>query len=133
MEKQKYKIGDKVEAKITSIAPFGAFADILSGGSGLIHISEIDNKFIKNIADYLPVGSIHTLMITNVLDKPDTYALSLKRINGRKRQVLQKAQKPLSRKEYNKSVLENYPFDELKNSLDGFIDRELKRVEKGGN
>lgn len=134
--KNNHAINDKVKVTITSIAPFGAFADLEDGGSGLIHISEIDNKFIKNIADYLPIGSQHEVIITKILDKPNTYALSLKKavsvINKRKRQQLFTKIKPLSRKQQNKQMLDSYSYKPLQDIIESSTQNEYIRL-LGGN
>ncbi len=134
--KNNHTINDKVKVTITSIAPFGAFADLEDGGSGLIHISEIDNKFIKNIADYLPIGSQHEVIITKILDKPNTYALSLKKavsvINKRKRQQLFTKIKPLSRKQQNKQMLDSYSYKPLQDIIESSTQNEYIRL-LGGN
>ena len=38
---EKYKVGDVVSVRIVSMMPFGAFAEIIPGTDGLIHISQI--------------------------------------------------------------------------------------------
>lgn len=131
--KNVHPINSRVNVKITSIAPFGAFGDIEGGGSGLIHISEIDNKFIKNIEDYLQVGTTHEVIITKALEKPNTYALSLKRANQqnqvkRKRQSLSTKVKPLNRKQQNKQMLELYPFKPLEDMITSSIEQEYIRL-----
>ena len=51
-----YKIGDVVKATIVSITPFGAFASIIDGVDGLIHISQIANQRVENVKDVLSIG-----------------------------------------------------------------------------
>jgi predicted RNA-binding protein with RPS1 domain len=121
--------GDRVTVIITSIVPFGAFADLTDGGSGLIHISEIDEKFIKNIADYLPVGSIHEVLVTGLGKKPFTYALSLKRISKRKRQTQVNSVKPKNRRAHNREVIDSYAFSSLKEKLPQMIADEKQRFD----
>ena len=41
------EVGAVVEGKVTGIVPFGAFVDIGEGKSGLVHISEISDVFVK--------------------------------------------------------------------------------------
>lgn len=53
---EKYNIGDVVNAKIVSFTAYGAFAEIMAGVDGLIHISQIANKRVEKIADVLKVG-----------------------------------------------------------------------------
>ena len=52
----KYSVGDEVTAKIVSMTTFGAFAQIIPGVDGLIHISQIANKKIDKVSDVLSVG-----------------------------------------------------------------------------
>ena len=49
------KIGDKLEGTITGIQPYGAFVELESGVTGLIHISEIRSGYVSNI----PVSYTH--------------------------------------------------------------------------
>lgn len=53
---QVLKVGDTVEAEIVRIADFGAFVKISNGKKGLIHISQISDSYVKNVADHLRVG-----------------------------------------------------------------------------
>ena len=50
------KEGEIFTGKVVKILDFGAIVELLPGVTGLLHISEIDNKRIKNIADYFGVG-----------------------------------------------------------------------------
>ncbi len=54
--KRDYQKGDIVTAKVVSVTKFGAFAEILPGVDGLIHISQIDNKRIDKIEDVLSIN-----------------------------------------------------------------------------
>ncbi len=63
---EKYNEGDVVEAKVAGLTPFGAFAEIIPGIDGLIHISQISNKKIAKPADELTVGQTVTAMITAI-------------------------------------------------------------------
>lgn len=54
--KANYKEGDVVKVTIVSITSFGAFARIIDGIDGLIHISQIADKKVENVRDVLSVG-----------------------------------------------------------------------------
>lgn len=54
--KANYNVGDVVKATIVSITTFGAFAQIIDGVDGLIHISQIADKKVENVKDILSVG-----------------------------------------------------------------------------
>ena len=47
--KANYKVGDEIDATIVSITPFGAFAQIIDGVDGLIHISQLADKRVENV------------------------------------------------------------------------------------
>lgn len=65
-----YSVGDVVKATVVSTTPFGAFAKIIDGVDGLIHISQIADKRVDNVNDVLSVGQEVDVKITEVdLDK----------------------------------------------------------------
>ncbi len=49
-------LGDIIEAEITRITDFGAFVKINGRSSGLIHISQISDSFVKDVNKYLKIG-----------------------------------------------------------------------------
>lgn len=49
-------VSDIVVGKVTAIMPFGAFVQLGDGSSGLVHISEISEEFVKNVGDLLHAG-----------------------------------------------------------------------------
>lgn len=62
--KNGYEVGQTVDAKIVSITSFGAFAQIIPGIDGLIHISQIADQRVNNVADFLTVGETVQAKIT---------------------------------------------------------------------
>ncbi|MBQ8525321.1 MAG: S1 RNA-binding domain-containing protein [Clostridia bacterium] len=48
--------GKILKGKISGITNFGAFVDIEGGATGLVHISEISNEYVKDIHDHVKVG-----------------------------------------------------------------------------
>ncbi len=60
-----YSVGQTVEVKIVSITGFGAFAQIIPGIDGLIHISQIANQRVANVSDFLSVGDVVNAKITD--------------------------------------------------------------------
>jgi 4-hydroxy-3-methylbut-2-enyl diphosphate reductase len=64
--KAKYNVGDVVKATIVSITSFGAFAQIIDGVDGLIHISQIADKKVENVKDILSVGDVVDVKIIDI-------------------------------------------------------------------
>ena len=58
--------GEVFKGRITRIMNFGAFAEILPGQEGLIHISEISERRIEKIEDVLKVGQIVTVKVKEI-------------------------------------------------------------------
>ncbi len=56
--KNDFPVGTITDVKIVGIAPFGAFANIIPGVDGLIHISQISNEHVNKVEDVLKVGDV---------------------------------------------------------------------------
>ena len=63
---EKYSEGDVVDVKIVSLTPFGAFAEVIPGIDGLIHISQIADHKLAKPADELSVGEVVKAKITAI-------------------------------------------------------------------
>ncbi len=64
--KAQYPIGTVVEAKVVGMTAFGAFAQIIPGVDGLIHISQIADHRVEKPQDELQIGQVVTAKITAV-------------------------------------------------------------------
>lgn len=64
--KNSYKVGDVIDAKIVSITPFGAFAQIIDGVDGLIHISQLADKHVQNVKDIVAIGDVVKVKIIDI-------------------------------------------------------------------
>ena len=73
-----YTIGDVCDAKIVKLMTFGAFAEILPGVDGLIHISQIADKRIGKPEDVLSEGQEVQVKITDVDAENKRISLSIR-------------------------------------------------------
>ena len=73
-----YGVGQVITVKIVSITSFGAFAQIIEGIDGLIHISQIANQRVDNVADILSVGQEVEVKITEIDDENKRISLSMR-------------------------------------------------------
>ena len=73
-----YQVGDVVDAKIVKLMTFGAFAEILPGVDGLIHISQIADKRIGKPEDVLAEGQEVQVKITEVDAENKRISLSIR-------------------------------------------------------
>jgi len=75
-----YSIGDVVNVEIVSLTPFGAFAQIMPGVDGLIHISQVARERVANVASVLSVGEKVDAKITDIDEEKGRISLSIKEL-----------------------------------------------------
>ncbi len=73
-----YKVDDVAEVKIVKLMTFGAFAEVVPGVDGLIHISQIADKRIEKPADVLSEGEVVQAKITAVDEEKKKISLSIR-------------------------------------------------------
>jgi S1 RNA binding domain protein len=72
------EVGAKLEGKVTGITNFGAFIELQGGITGLVHISEIADSYVKDVKDHLKVEDIVTVKVLHV-DAGGKIGLSIKK------------------------------------------------------
>ncbi|GEL07002.1 S1 domain-containing RNA-binding protein [Salisediminibacterium halotolerans] len=70
--------GSKYDGKVTGITHFGAFVELPGGKTGLVHISEVADSYVKDIKDHLSVGDTVTVKVVKIQDD-GKIALSIKK------------------------------------------------------
>lgn len=83
MSKEKYEKGNIVTGCVTGIEKYGIFVSLDNYYSGLIHISEISESFVRNINDYVNIGETINVKILDVNDNDFHLKLSIKNIDYR--------------------------------------------------
>lgn len=115
----KYKKGDIVDAKVTDIQKYGAFVRVDDYYTGLIHISQMSDKFISDINDYFEKGDVVKVKIMDIDEVNNQLTLSIKDIEG--------SNLRMKRKEIKETV---FGFYLLKKSLPYWIDKKIKEFDK---
>ncbi|AZB41202.1 RNA-binding protein S1 [Bacillus sp. FJAT-42376] len=72
------EVGSKLQGKVTGITNFGAFVELPGGSTGLVHISEVADNYVKDINDHLKVGDMVEVKVINV-EKDGKIGLSIKK------------------------------------------------------
>jgi len=73
-----YAVGSVANVKIVKLMPFGAFAEIIEGVDGLIHISQIADRRIGKPGDVLTEGQMVDAKITEIDDEKKKVSLSIR-------------------------------------------------------
>lgn len=72
------EIGTIVEGKITGLTAFGAFVSLPDGKSGMVHISEVSNTFVKDIKEFLKEGQEVKVKVVSISEE-GKISLSIKK------------------------------------------------------
>nr|WP_320050156.1 Tex family protein [uncultured Desulfuromonas sp.] len=71
-------VGMVLQGSVTNVAAFGAFVDIGVHQDGLVHISELANRFVKNPAEIVKVGQVVRVKVLSVDSLRKRISLSIK-------------------------------------------------------
>ena len=75
-----YRVGQIIEAQITGIKPYGAFVSVDENISGLIHISELSDGFVRDVESFVKIGEKVKLKVLEVDEQSHQLRLSLKAV-----------------------------------------------------
>ena len=85
----RYSVGDTAEVKIVKLMSFGAFAEVLPGVDGLIHISQIADHRIEKPEDVLRVGDVVDAKITAIDEEKHKISLSIRALLNEAKAVVE--------------------------------------------
>lgn len=119
----KYRRGNIIKATVNGIEDYGIFVSCDDYYSGLIHISEVSDKYVKDINDYVKVGDVISVKILNVDEELGQLKLSIKNINYK------------NVREYKKKKIKETTlgFSTLAYHLPFWIEKNLKKIKKNSN
>jgi polyribonucleotide nucleotidyltransferase len=73
------EVGSVYDAKVVTLKEYGAFVDIVPGVSGLVHVSEISDDRVNDVAEYLAEGDTVKVKVIEV-DRMGRLKLSCKAV-----------------------------------------------------
>ena len=82
------EVGQILDGKVTTLTDFGAFIELADGETGMVHISEVADTFVKNIGEFLSVGQQVKVKVLEIGEK-GKIGLSIKQAGAP-----EKAEKP---------------------------------------
>ena len=88
------QVGMVLEGVVTNVTKFGAFVDIGVHQDGLVHISELSNRFIKEPSEAVKAGQIVKVKVLNVDSKAKRIGLSIKALSAPASRPVPKKQAP---------------------------------------
>ncbi|MEG0854508.1 MAG: S1 RNA-binding domain-containing protein [Angelakisella sp.] len=70
-------VGNIAQGKVAKITNYGAFVDLEDGGTGMVHISEVANTYVKDINDHIKVGDSVSVKVIGI-NEQNKVSLSIK-------------------------------------------------------
>ena len=122
-----YKIGQIIEGKVTGIQPYGAFVSLDNETQGLIHVSEVQSGYTKNIHSLLKVGQPVTVQIIDIDEYSKKISLSLRTLEKTNPAV------PYRRKRYVTNKNRKIGFTTIAEQLPIWIEEALSELERKEN
>lgn len=92
-------VGSIVDGKVTGLTKFGAFVELPEGKTGMVHISEVAQTFVKEISEFLTVGQEVKVKVLTI-DEAGKISLSIKKASEDK--PSESEGQPRPQKPYNK-------------------------------
>ncbi len=74
------KVGAIVEGTVKTITNFGAFIDLGDGATGLVHISEIADGYVKSVNDFLEENQKVEVKVLSIDEENKKITLSMKKV-----------------------------------------------------
>jgi len=111
------KIGDIVKCEVTGITNYGVFVKLENGYDGLIHISEISDKYVNNIEKLYLLGDVIETKVIEIDEEKKQVKLSIK---------------VLDKKDKKKKKIEEKGegFAPLKENLNKWVQEKLEELKK---
>ena len=81
-----YPVGTVVKGTVQKIVDYGAFVNIAPAINGLVHISQVSDKFVKNIHDKLQIGQEVEAIVTGISPEDRRIALSIRELELQRKQ-----------------------------------------------
>jgi len=75
------EVGNVVEGVVTGITNFGAFVELSNGKTGLVHISEVADAYVHEVADYVQQNDRVKVKVLSISSDGEKIALSLRQGN----------------------------------------------------
>ncbi|MFS0952146.1 CvfD/Ygs/GSP13 family RNA-binding post-transcriptional regulator [Enterococcus thailandicus] len=122
-----YKIGQIIEGKVTGIQPYGAFVSLDEETQGLIHVSEVQSGYTKNIHALLTIGQPIRVQIIDIDEYSQKISLSLRTLENNSPVVVHR------RKRYFTNKNRKIGFKTIEEQLPIWIKEALTELEKKEN
>ena len=114
------KINNIVEGQITGITKYGIFVSLEDNYTGMVHISEVSNKYVNDLQSKFKIGDVIKVKIISIDEDKLQVKLSIKKIT-------------VSKKNRVGIIEKGEGIEPLKKKLPSWTEKKLKELEKNEN
>lgn len=120
MKMENVKVNNIIEGQVMGVTKYGIFVSLCDNYTGMIHISEVSNKFVSNLEEKFKIGDVIKVKVLSINEDKLQVRLSLKRISRINKM--------------NKSIKEKgNGFQLLSQKMPEWINKKIKDLEKNNN
>ena len=112
------KVGDIVKGQVTGVTKYGVFLSFEDDYSGLVHISEVSNKYVKDLKERFMIGDIIRAKVIEIDSEKNHLKLSIKEID------------PKVKSSKSKIEESGLGFELLETNLPIWVEKRLKELTK---
>lgn len=113
---ENFKIGQIVKGEVTGVTKYGVFVRLNNEYDGMVHISEVSDKFVKDMKSQFEVGDIIKVKVLEIDENKSQVKLSIKKIKYKIKP------KRIKLREHGKGFLI------LKENLDDWVDAKIDEI-----
>ena len=111
-----FKKGDIVKGEVTGITKYGVFVSLEDDYTGLVHISEVSNKFVNDLKQLFQIGDVIKVKVLDIDELKSHVNLSIKKVNFKVKKVNTKLEES------------GQGFDLLKENLEKWTKNKLSEI-----
>jgi general stress protein 13 len=111
------KKGDIVKGQVTGITKYGVFVSLEDDYTGLVHISEVSNKFVNDLKEMFQIGDIIKVKVLEIDESKSHVNLSIKKIDFK------------VKKDNSKLEESGQGFDLLKENLEKWMNSKMSEID----
>ena len=111
-----FKVGDIVEGQVTGVNKYGVFVSLEDNYVGMVHISEVSNRFVSDLPSLFSVGNIIRVKVIEIDENKLQVKLSIKKIDIKPKKKISKIEE------------KGLGFKAIENEMDGWISKKIEEL-----
>lgn len=117
-----YQVGDLIVGTVTNVKPFALFLSFSDNTNGMLHISELSDKYVRDVESFASIGDEIKVKILSIDDTNGFLRVSLKQVAESDRYILK------NNKDNKFPHIKESDFKDLEEKLPQWIEETIKKA-----